>query len=173
MNKVIYLIDKSHADCIFTHCNYIAERLPKDKELNNHNVYADSIGEAVLNYITPKVEEEYGKNLCPTYSFWRKYYQGQPLSVHTDRPSCEVSVTLNIGGDGGTDWGIFVDNTKFSMEVGQGVIYKGCEQKHWREPLTYKSHVQMFLHYIEVDGQFYPKYKFDGRPGLYFKRKPQ
>ena len=59
------------------------------------------------------------------------------------------------------------------MEVGQGVIYKGCEQKHWREPLTYKSHVQMFLHYIEVDGQFYPKYKFDGRPGLYFKRKPQ
>tara|TARA_R100001163_G_C5016278_1_gene160493 strand:+ start:455 stop:976 length:522 start_codon:yes stop_codon:yes gene_type:complete len=173
MNKVIDLIDKSHADCIFTHCNYIAERLPRHEKLNNHNVYVDSIGEAILNYLLPKIEKEYGKKLCPTYSFWRKYYEGQPLLAHTDRPSCEVSVTLNIGGEGGTDWSIFVDNTEFSMEVGQGVIYKGCEQKHWREPLTYKSHVQMFLHYIEVDGQHYPEFKYDKRPGLYFKRKPQ
>lgn len=46
------------------------------------------------------------------------------------------------------------------MRAGEGVIYKGCEQVHWRDPLVYTGykeepdkdlvHVQVFLHYIEA-----------------------
>ena len=36
------------------------------------------------------------------------YKQGDELKRHKDRPSCEISTTLNLGGD---PWPIFIDGT--------------------------------------------------------------
>ncbi len=176
MNKIIDCLTESQAELILNHIDYLIknnyiELAPSEGHpldfANTHQVYADPPIENILHYIKPKVQEVYGKEIVPTYSFWRRYYKGQDCPPHKDRPSCEISVTLNLGGDGGSDWALFVDDEKFQTKVGQGVMYKGCEQEHWRYELNYKHHTQLFLHFIEKDGQNYPQYAYDQRPNLY------
>ena len=176
MNKIIDCLTKSQVELFQSHINYLIDnkmigRVPEQKgEMfsNTCQMYVDIPMEILLHYLKPKVEEAYGKELVPTYSFWRRYFKGQDCPPHTDRPSCEVSITLNLGGDGGSDWAIYVEDKKFELEIGQAVIYKGCEQEHWRHELPYDSHSQVFIHYIEKDGKYYPKYKYDTRPNLYY-----
>ena len=145
-------------------------RNPNEGEMfsDTCQMYGDPPIENILHYIKPKVQEAYGKELVPTYSFWRRYFKGQDCPPHKDRPSCEVSITLNLGGDGGNDWAIYVDDKKFELEVGQAVLYKGCDQEHWRHELDYNYHTQLFLHFIEKNGKFYPEYAYDRRPNLYY-----
>ena len=59
-----------------------------------------------------------------------------------------------------------MDNKPFALKLGQGVIYKGIEQPHYRNacPMEYSSHV--FLHYVNANGP-YKEYAFDKRKGLY------
>tara|TARA_Y100000114_G_C11739888_1_gene318332 strand:- start:783 stop:1331 length:549 start_codon:yes stop_codon:yes gene_type:complete len=179
MNKKITCLSKPQIELILNHIDYLIDNKYVERNLDGHvfaegddnsthQMYGDAPIENILHYIKPKVEKAYGKELTPTYSFWRRYYKGQDCPPHKDRPSCEVSVTLNLGGDGGNDWAIYVDDKKFKLKVGQAVIYKGVEQEHWRHELDYNYHTQLFLHYIEKDGQYYPDYSYDGRPNLYY-----
>ena len=114
----------------------------------NHPSYAP------LHYVVRKLVQNILKiDLFPTYYYERFYYVGQELTRHRDRPSCEISVTLQ-------------------MKNGDMVIYKGCEREHWREPLQSKYnrvgkffnqvkkreddtyHHQIFLHYINAQGPY-------------------
>lgn len=174
MNKILNLLSESQLSLLRSHFNYVCNFMPRSSNdpedtpgYNTHQVYAEPITENILHYVHPVIEKEYGKELCPTYSFWRRYYKGQTCKAHTDRPACEVSITLNIGGTPRSDWSIFVEDKEYSLSEGQGVLYKGCDQEHWRDPLPYENHTQIFLHYIEKNGKFYPTEKYDRRQGLY------
>ena len=116
-------------------------------------------------------------DLLPTYYFDRFYYKGQELSRHTDRPSCEISATVQISTNREDAWPIWFqlpDNTEnsVSMKDGDMVIYKGCDIVHWREPLQSKYgimnkflnnlqkkvddtyHHQIFFHYVNAQGPY-------------------
>ena len=54
------------------------------------------------------MQKKTGLKLVPTYSYTRLYRKGNILRRHKDRPSCEISTTLNLGGD---NWPIFIDPT--------------------------------------------------------------
>ena len=56
--------------------------------------------------------------------------------------------------------------TKVLLEVGDMLVYSGCELEHWREPFDGDICGQVFLHYNHVNGPFANKNKFDGRPKL-------
>lgn len=143
-------------------------RTPMEASFPNAcEVYSDAPMEILLHYLQPKVEKEYGKKLVPTYSFWRCYFKGQDCFPHKDRPSCEISISLNLGGRGGNDWAFYAEDEKYILDVGQAVLYKGIDQEHWRHELQYERHYQVFLHYIEKDGEHFPQYTFDERPQLY------
>ena len=45
------------------------------------------------------MNKETSLKLSPTYSYARIYNKGAILQKHKDRYSCEVSTTLNLGGD--------------------------------------------------------------------------
>ena len=107
------------------------------------------------------MERETGVKLLPTYSFWRMYTFGSDLEKHTDRPSCEISVTVNIGGDG-TPWPIFMENTPINLNPGDAAIYLGCEVEHWREEFKGDWQAQTFLHYVDANGPN-TEHKFDKR----------
>jgi hypothetical protein len=52
---------------------------------------------------------------------------------------------------------------------GDCIIYRGCELEHWRDPFevgegSYQS--QVFMHYIDINGPYYPEHKFDNRTGI-------
>jgi hypothetical protein len=54
------------------------------------------------------VNELLGEEVLPTYTYARFYVKDEMLAPHTDRPSCEISVTLNLGGD--QEWPIYIKN---------------------------------------------------------------
>ena len=100
-------------------------------------------------------------DLLPTYYFDRFYYEGQELTRHKDRPSCEISATVQISTNRDQAWPIWFQHSdqtenSVSMKNGDMVIYKGCEREHWRAPLTGKAsyHHQIFFHYVNAQGPY-------------------
>ena len=138
---------------------------------NTYSHYADPVMETLLVKVLPVMKKETGLDLCPTYSYARAYKNGDELTRHKDRPSCEISTTINLGGE---PWPIFLEpsgeegkpGTKVLLEVGDMLVYSGCELEHWREPFDGNICGQVFLHYNHVNGPFAEKNKFDGRPML-------
>jgi hypothetical protein len=106
------------------------------------------------------------EKLLPTYAYSRIYKNGAELTKHTDRPACEVSVTLHLGSDG-TSWPICFtkpDGEVVSKDLkpGEAVIYLGCISEHWREnAFVGKEYGQVFLHYVRSKGK-YVNHCFDG-----------
>lgn len=141
-----------------------------------------------------KLEEIIGKKLYNTYYYDRFYNPGQALSNHADRPACEISVTLHISSNVSKLWPIWIktpdtydnpinktniikvgDTRSVILNPGDGMIYKGCERPHWREPLPreytrtwYGKKIekeglyyhQVFFHYVLADG-FRAQHAFD------------
>ena len=52
------------------------------------------------------------------------------------------------------------------LEVGDMLVYSGCELEHWREPFEGDTCAQVCLHYNDVDGPFGTQNNFDNRPLL-------
>ena len=127
------------------------------------------------------LEQVIGRKLYNTYYYDRFYFPGQPLIKHTDRPSCEISVTIHIGTNIKESWPIWIktpdtfedstmktliasgENRSVHLEAGDGMIYKGCERPHWRDPMPglLESKInkdeslyyhQIFFHYVLQDG---------------------
>ena len=113
--------------------------------------YADPIMESLLLQKKTLMEQETGINLLPTYSFWRMYTKFSDLPKHKDRPSCEISTTVNIASDG-TAWPIFMDGKPLHLQSGDAAIYLGMELTHWREEFKGDWCAQVFLHYVDKDG---------------------
>ena len=156
-----------------------------DKQIpNTYSHYADPVMETLLVKMLPVMAKETGLELIPTYSYSRIYKKGDILKRHKDRPSCEISTTLNLGGD---PWPIFIDGTgsdnvideykgihkpnapkgiKVDLKPGDMLIYSGCELEHWREPFEGKLCGQVFLHYNHADGRFAKSNLYDKRPML-------
>jgi hypothetical protein len=114
--------------------------------------YGDAVIDSLLVKKKKLIERECGKNLLGTYSFWRAYTRFADLPKHTDRPACEISVTVSIGGDD-VKWPIFMDGTSISLEKGDAALYLGCEVSHWREEFEGDCQFQCFLHYVDADGE--------------------
>jgi hypothetical protein len=103
----------------------------------------------------PIVEKFSGETLIPTYSYARLYKNGNILKIHRDRPACEISVTIQLGRSHHYSWPIFVDGKRYDLSEGDGVLYFGCDQEHWRNvcegPPDYYSG-QLFLHFVKQNG---------------------
>jgi hypothetical protein len=151
---------------------------------NTYSIYGDPAFDTLLMKMLPVMKKETGLDVVPTYSYARIYKKGDILKRHKDRPSCEISTTVHLGGE---PWSIFIDGTgansvinerqnlvkpdapigtKVLLEVGDMLVYSGCELEHWREPFDGNICGQVFLHYNHVNGPFADKNKFDGRPML-------
>jgi hypothetical protein len=103
------------------------------------------------NEISNLVEE----SVLPTYSYCLIYGSESQLLKHLDRPACEVSLTVHLGGD--TKWPIFIkkpsgEEISFELNPGDAVVYLGCIAEHWREKFTGQYYSQLFLHYVCTNG---------------------
>jgi len=130
----------------------------------------DLVFETLLLGKLKQLEKITNSKLSPQYSFYRLYMNGSELVRHKDRKSCEISATLCLGYDSHYNWPIWFENSdgkEISVELqpGDGVIYKGCDLDHWREPFKGNNHAQVFLHYTNLNGP-YGHIKFDGKGAL-------
>ena len=130
---------------------------------NTYSHYADPVMETLLMKVLPTMQKETGLELVPTYSYARIYKHGDILHKHKDRPSCEISTTIHLGGD---KWSIFIEGTEVMLDIGDMLVYSGCELEHWREPFEGNTCAQVFLHYNHLNGPFSKQNRFDKRPML-------
>ena len=136
---------------------------------NTYSHYADLVMETLLLALIPRMEKETGFKVYPTYSYARIYKNGDVLHRHSDRYSCEVSTTLNLGGD---PWPIYLEPSgkqgmagiKINLNPGDMLIYRGCDLEHWREAFEGQHCGQVFLHYNDQKSKDADKNKYDGRP---------
>lgn len=73
-------------------------------------VHSSPQGVALTNYVHSILDRHIDLLLDQTYSFSRKYFRDSYLGAHTDRPSCEISVTtcLDYKSDDGSPWKLWV-----------------------------------------------------------------
>jgi hypothetical protein len=166
----------------------------KDEQVpNTYSHYADIAMETLLLLVQPVMEKQTGLKLIPTYSYARIYKKGDTLHRHKDRFSCEISTTLNLGGD---SWPIFIDPTgsnnvideykniikpdapkgiKVDLKPGDMLVYRGNLLEHWREKFDGQDCGQVFLHYNNAATKGSKDNIFDKRPhlGLPFSFKKQ
>ena len=163
----------------------------QDQIPNTYSQYANMAMETLLLKCQPGMEKATGLKLYPAYSYARIYKKGDVLERHKDRFSCEISTTMNLGGD---DWPLYLepdptkggekpgvgyvsDNTKgvrVDLKPGDMLVYSGCELEHWREKFKGKECIQVFLHYNNRKTRGAKDNMFDKRPHLglpsWFKR---
>lgn len=121
--------------------------------------------------LTPTISSLIGRELLPTYDYFRIYRHGDVCRVHSDRPACEHSVSLTLDYSDGRPWPLEVAKYKVDslhplqedfgsrqfasvpMEVGDAVLYQGVHYAHGRttpNPNSWSAH--LFLHYVDRDG---------------------
>jgi hypothetical protein len=153
------------------HILYTSRRLKIDKQVGHgYSAFGVDAAETLMQMLLPFVEVQTGHKLYPTYSFGRIYMKGASLIRHTDRPSCEVSVSVTIAQSGDTSWPlnlVSLSGKKVAADLMPGdlLLYKGIDVTHWRDEFAGDTQLQLFLHYVRQDGP-YAKYKFDMRPTL-------
>lgn len=134
---------------------------------NTYSEYSDFCMETLLSFLKPVLENETKLQLIETYSYARIYKKGDILEKHTDRNSCEISITLNLGGE---QWPIYLEHNNKEIEINLNpsdmLIYRGCEVEHWRNKFEGNICVQVFLHYNDINGSFKLNNKYDNRPFL-------
>ena len=150
---------------------------------NTYSHYADIAMETLLIRTLPVMEKKTGLKLFPTYSYARIYKTGDILKRHKDRFSCEISTTLNLGGD---PWPIYLEPKKnvgipdgkkittssnnkgvrVNLKPGDMLVYRGIELEHWREEFQGENCAQVFLHYNDENSEYKTSNIFDGRPHL-------
>ena len=166
-----------------------------DQIPNTYSQYANIAMETLLLKCLPDMEKATGLKLYPAYTYARIYKEGDVLERHKDRFSCEISTTMNLGGN---DWPIYLSpnenvgipedrggkkgitmsskakGIKVDLKPGDMLVYRGCELEHWREKFKGKECVQVFLHYNNRKTPGAKDNLFDKRPHLglpnWFKR---
>ena len=146
---------------------------------HTYSSYSDIAMETLMLKCQPIMEKTTGLKLYPAYTYERIYKKGDILKRHKDRFSCEISTTINLGGD---DWVIYLEPSgeigkkgiEVNLKQGDMLVYSGCELEHWREKFKGKECVQVFLHYNNRKTPGSKDNMFDKRPHLglpsWFKR---
>ena len=124
-----------------------------DDQIPNTPAWHDDLAmKNLMRYLSPEMESHTGESLIPTYSYLRVYKKWDELKRHTDRGSCEFSVTLTLMRELNDDiWPIYLETDKVhkvELEAGDGLVYKGRESPHWREKFEGGRLAQVFLHYV-------------------------
>ena len=178
-NRYIYLsgaVPREECERLTQHMFKLKEegKLTKDEQCPlSHSVYGDPELDGVLEKLVPNLSKQLGVELLPTYTYARIYEPGEVLVKHKDRPSCEISGTLTLGFDPGSGiWPIYfgkndddVVGQGFEINIGDLVMYRGCELNHWRPTYKGQWQVQVFFHFVDANGP-HKDHAMDGRKAL-------
>jgi hypothetical protein len=130
--------------------------------------------------LTPRISQVAGRDLVPSYAYFRIYQQGDVCRVHSDRPACEHSLSLTVELGDNIPWALSFEKraleqplaqidpdfgaepfSSLAMGAGDGVMYRGVNHRHGRldpNPNSWSAHI--FMHWVDPDGP-YADHAFD------------
>ena len=88
---------------------------------NTYSQYGNIAMETLMLKCQPEMEKATGLKLYPAYTYARIYKKGDVLKRHKDRFSCEISTTMNLGGD---DWPLYLE-----PDSSKGEKYLSCRHQ--------------------------------------------
>ncbi|MET1112761.1 MAG: hypothetical protein ABWX67_14675 [Allosphingosinicella sp.] len=131
--------------------------------------------------LTPIMSEIVGRELLPTYDYLRIYRSGDICRVHSDRYSCEHSLSLTLAYSDERIWDLQIEtersepsarvdadfggrpHSSVALEVGDALLYQGVHHRHGRTaPNPNRWSVHLFLHWVDREGP-YRDHAFDGQ----------
>ena len=123
-------------------------------------VYSHPQYRSIQSGIRLKLEKIIGSQLYNTYYYDRYYFPGQALTIHCDRPACEISVTVNVSTNLEKCWPVCIKKPSgeigsVCLSPGDGMIYKGCERPHWRDPMPTEYKKTWYGKKVEKEGLYY------------------
>lgn len=148
-NEECKIISKNYFDMIEKNEIYFDQRCPESPAF--YNPY---IAPYIRDRIHTRIENVLQKNLHFTFSYGRIYKKGHTLPKHKDRRACEYAISITLDRSEESDWPIFFENEEYNPHVGDGLLYKGHETYHWRNPLSYEWQTGLFIFYVDKDGKF-------------------
>jgi hypothetical protein len=131
--------------------------------------------------LTPTVSGIVGRDLLPTYDYFRIYRKDDRCRVHSDGYSCEHSLSLTLGYSDDRIWDLQIEKRRtnpssqvdedfagerfasIAMGIGDAVLYQGVNHRHGRvtpNPNRWSAH--LFLHWVEREGPC-REHAFDGQ----------
>lgn len=124
--------------------------------------------------LTPTMSGLVGRELLPTYDFFRVYRAGDVCRVHSDREACEHSLSLTLDYSDGKPWDLEIGSlvlpgrekrlsedfegqgyASVATAPGDAVLYRGIHRRHGRtapNPNRWSAH--LFLHWVEAEGEY-------------------
>jgi hypothetical protein len=135
--------------------------------------------ESFLWGLTPTMSQLVGRDLLPSYTYFRIYLKGDICRVHSDRPSSEFGLSMTMEYSDDQIWGLqlgkeridslyplsddfgTMDYASIEMGVGDAVLYQGSHYAHGRmqpNPNAWSAH--LFLFFVDRNGP-YSKHAFD------------
>jgi hypothetical protein len=185
-NRYVYLsgaVSRDDCEKLTNHMFELFENgeLEKDPQCPlSDSIYGNPIFDNLAASLAPALSKQLGVEIAPTYTYCRIYRNSELLVRHTDRPSCEISGTMTLGFDDSSGiWPIFfaededdVVGHPLEINIGDIVMYRGCELPHWRPKYKGKWQVQVFFHYVNVNGP-HKDHIFDGRSTMGVPKEQQ
>ncbi len=127
-----------------------------ERRMGIHN---ESVTAALHLRLTKLVGLITGEDLKPSYAYLGCYLDGAELKPHTDRPQCQfnLSIVFDMSDEQGQmpePWPIFLKKnnktTAVNLAIGSGLLYRGTELEHWREPLPKGQRaIVCFYHFVQ------------------------
>lgn len=132
--------------------------------------------------LTPAVSQLLGRDILPSYTYFRIYLKGDICRVHSDRASSEFGLSLTLEYSDDKVWDLQLgkerieetyplsddfgdmDYASIGMGVGDAVLYQGSHYAHGRmqpNPNRWSAHV--FCFFVDRNGP-YSKHAFDEKP---------
>jgi hypothetical protein len=134
----------------------VDDQCPLSFSIYNYKPFLNILCEKIKD-VSDVMEE----SMLPTYTYARIYKNNEILEKHVDRPSCEISITLHLGGD--HEWPIWMtkpngEEVSIELKPGQAVMYNGVVSTHWRDKFKGFEYGQVFLHYVRGEGIYWEHY---------------
>lgn len=124
----------------------------------------------LVDDIEKKIKKDYGNDYIFENTFTRIYLNGHNLTIHTDRPGLDLTLSVCIYSNLDFLWPIYISNVEvdglwsetgshdqyaesyqtFVTPIGSGVACLGTRNPHWRDKLNCKDHqmmIQSFFHW--------------------------
>jgi hypothetical protein len=123
--------------------------------------------------LTPIMRDLTGRDLLPTFSYFRAYQRDDVCWVHSDREACEHSLSMTLAYSDDAPWALdFAAKQQerkmpiaedfegepyasVTMLPGDAVLYQGVHYRHGRvtpNPNRWSAH--MFLHWVDSAGPY-------------------
>lgn len=122
---------------------------------NSACVYGYAPADKLMKEKIDELSELVGEPLLSTYTYCRIYANGEELTPHTDRPACELTVSVNLDCD--KVWPIYIHDADYNeqeilLNPGDAAVFLGCFMSHWRNKFEGEFCSQFFLHYVRKNG---------------------